>query len=294
MTLLTKCLLHLLSWMPRWMSQRLGLLVGLCHFYGQTASAAVTRENLSLCYSDLNETLVRESLIETGKTMLETPAVWFGARSRIDPWIAESPDLVLLKDKLDDERRGLLILLPHLGNWELFNVLFARFGQMTALYQPPRQTYLQPIMEEIRQKRGNKMVPTNRSGIAALYRTLKQGGTVVVLPDQVPSTGVFAPLFGEPALTDSLTSRLLAKTGAAVLGVALLRREDGRFDAVVREPDSRIFSLVPGESETAVNGLVEMLVAIRPEQYQWEYKRFKRRPAGMPRLYRAGKAPAQH
>ena len=61
------------------------------------------------------------------------------------------------------------------------------------------------------------MVPTHRSGVKALYQHLRQGGTVVILPDQEPelSSGCFADFFGVPALTGVLVPRLLQGTGQA-------------------------------------------------------------------------------
>jgi KDO2-lipid IV(A) lauroyltransferase len=34
-----------------------------------------------------------------------------------------------------------------------------------------------------------------------------------------------------------------------------------------------------------MNAAVERLVRQHPEQYQWEYKRFKKRPDGQPKVY---------
>ncbi len=80
---------------------------------------------------------------------METPAVWLGDFERIDEWIHVVHDEAILQEHLNDPA-GLLVLLPHMGNWELFNVFFRRYGQMTALYQPPRQGYMQKVMQKVR------------------------------------------------------------------------------------------------------------------------------------------------
>ena len=286
MSYLAHLLLGAAALLPRSVSQRLGRILGMVNFRLNTRAAQVTRTNLELCLPELqSEALVRKSLIETGMTIFETPAVWLGNLTRVDGWIAEVHNEPLLRRALAD-RAGLLLLLPHLGNWELFNVFFRRYGEMTALYHPPRQPYLQAVMQEIRTRHGNHMVPTDRSGLMALFRALNAGGTVVVLPDQVPAQGVFSDFFGQAALTDTLSSRLVGKTGARVLGVAVIRRPDGRFDVHVREPDKNIQNDDDETSARAINQLVESLVHLAPHQYQWEYKRFKVRPAGSRKLYR--------
>ena len=290
-------LLALLAYLPRSLAQFLGGFTGRLNYWLNTQAAKVTRTNLELCKPEMQgetiDQMTKLSLIETGKTMFETPSVWLGNLNRVDRWIAEVHNEAILKEKTAD-RNGLLIVLPHLGNWELFNVFYRRYGEFTALYHPPRQAYLRDIMKIVRSRNGNHMVPTDRAGLMALFRALNHGKTVVVLPDQVPAQGIFTDFLGQQALTDTLCARLVQKTGANVLGIGMIRRPDGRFDVHVQEPGEGIAADNIETSTRVVNGLVETLLERAPEQYQWEYKRFKARPVGSPKLYRYNKAPAIH
>ncbi|MBO6557584.1 MAG: lysophospholipid acyltransferase family protein [Pseudomonadales bacterium] len=289
--------LTLLACLPRSVAQFLGGFTGRVNYALNTLAARVTRTNLELCMPEIHEKtldqMTKRSLMETGKTMFETPSVWLGNLNRVDGWIAEVHNEEILKQKTTDGN-GLLIVLPHLGNWELFNVFYRRYGEFTALYHPPRQTYLRDIMTIVRSRHGNHMVPTQRSGLMALFRALNQGETVVVLPDQVPAQGIFVDFLGQQALTDTLCARLVQKTGAKVLGIAMIRRPDGRFDVHVQGPGERVRDENIETSTLAISRLVETLLELAPEQYQWEYKRFKARPVGSPKLYRYNKAPAIH
>ena len=296
---LVQILLYLLSLLPRKFSQRLGTLAGMLNAKLNSRSARVTRANVDLCLTPQagnsadNDKFSTQSLIETGKTLMETPAVWLGDIERIDGWIQVVHNEALLREHLNDST-GLLVLLPHMGNWELFNVFYRRYGQMTALYQPPRQDYMQKVMQKVRVRHGNHMVPTTRSGLKQLYKTLREGGTAVILPDQVPAKGQFVPFFEQPALTDVLASRLLKKTGAKVLGIAMVRSDEGLFDAHVLAPDSSIYEADEVTSIRAVNDLVQTCAEIAPKQYQWEYKRFRERPAGSKKIYRFNKPSGVH
>jgi|AP95_1055475.scaffolds.fasta_scaffold00019_30 KDO2-lipid IV(A) lauroyltransferase len=292
---LVRFLLGTLALLPRPVAQMIGQLIGTVNYHRNTQACQVTRANLALCYADLAnpDEMVKRSLQDTGKTMLETPAVWFGHRDRIDDWIGTIYNESVLIDQLASEL-GLLVLLPHMGNWEIFNVFFRRYGRMTALYQPPRQAYMVNLMAEIRLRHGNTMVPTNRRGLLTLYKTLKRGDTVVVLPDQVPATGDYAPFFGQAALTDELSTRLLRKTGAKVVGTAIVRNAEGLFDVHVIEPPNDIYSTDKNVSLAAVNQLVQQCIYLDPPQYQWEYKRFRERPAGQKKIYRFKKPPGVH
>ena len=296
---LVQILLYLLSLLPRKFSQRLGTLAGMLNAKLNSRSARVTRANVDLCLtpqagnSAANDKFSTQSLIETGKTLMETPAVWLGDIERIDGWIQVVHNESMLQEHLNDSA-GLLVLLPHMGNWELFNVFYRRYGQMTALYQPPRQDYMQKVMQKVRVRHGNHMVPTTRSGLKQLYKTLREGGTAVILPDKVPAKGQFVPFFEQPALTDVLASRLLKKTGAKVLGIAMVRSDEGLFDAHVLAPDSSIYEADEVTSIRAVNDLMQTCAEIAPKQYQWEYKRFRERPAGSKKIYRFNKPSGVH
>ena len=288
MKILLYTTLKLLALLPRPLLQWQGRLLGRLHLMLNTRAAKVTRINIDLCFPDMpaadRRRLMKESLLATGQTLFETPAVWLGRAGALHRWIAEVHGEAHLLEALEADE-GLIVLLPHIGNWELFNYFFQRyadrFGQMTALYQPPKQAILGDLIEKVRQHHGNRMVSTDAAGLRRLYARLQAGGTVVVLPDQVPSRGELAAFFGEQAMTDTLIPRLADHTSARIITAAIIRRPDGRFAVHLDFPGA----LHEGEGEpgrgepapTSINRLVERAVALAPAQYQWEYKRFKSR-----------------
>lgn len=121
-----------------------------------------------------------------------------------------------------------------------------------------------------------------------LFSILKNQGVVGILPDQEPdlSGGLFAPFFGVEANTMKLVSKMVQKTSPKVVLCAALRLPSGRgFKVVFLPVDAELNSEDLTVSVTALNRSVETLVRMAPEQYQWEYKRFKRRPGGRPNFY---------
>lgn len=284
-------LMTIISWFPRRLSGLIGGYIGYINLKLEARSAKVTKTNIDLCFPEMDiderSLLVAESLQNTGKNFMETPAAWMGSFGRISGWIKYVENREIL-DQAYAQSKGVVIILPHLGNWELFNVYYSQHpsGEMAALYQPPGKPYLQEIMAEIRGRFGNELVPTTRKGITRLYRCLGDGGVVTILPDQVPETGDFVDFFGTKALSDRLISRLLAKTGARVV-CCFIKRLPGNegFTVCFREPDEEIYSSDRLASVAGVNKSVEACVREVPAQYQWEYKRFKERPKGELRIY---------
>ena len=125
-------------------------------------------------------------------------------------------------DGLLQQARGVVLLPPHLGSFEVAAQAYAeRFGDrwpLTALYRPARLPLLARIEATARARPGLLTAPASLAGVRQLLRALKAGQTVGMLPDQVPPAGmgVWAPFFGQPAYTMTLAARLVQQTGSAV------------------------------------------------------------------------------
>lgn len=282
--------LRLLGLLPFRLNQFLGRCFGRCAWWCNARTARITVTNIALCLPQLSpderRRLARRSLEHTGMTLFETPAIWAQPVTGILRQV-RGVDGEALLDQAVAEGRGLLLLVPHLGNWELFNYWYgATRGGMTALYQPPRLAGLETFMRRARNRSGNQLVPTSRKGLAQLFRTLAAGGVVGILPDQVPASGHFAPFFGVAALSDVLATRLLRRTGARVLCGLARRHPAGGFEIVLLPADAALGTADLHASVAALNRSVEACVSLAPEQYQWEYKRFRLGPDGPRHLYR--------
>ena len=106
--------------------------------------------------------------------------------------------------------------------------------------------------------------------------------SVLVLPDQVPrrKAGVYAPFFGQSALTMTLVHRLLRNNPCVILGTVQRLVEAGDMSYALRfEALDLTQNGDDAENVAAVmNAAIEAAVRRAPEQYQWEYKRFRRPP----------------
>lgn len=284
-------LLQLMGRLPFGLVRALGRAVGTVSSLLPLRARQTTDTNLRLCFPDLPEAerrrLVRASLQETATTALEMGPMWFWPAERTLGLLRHIHHEDLYREALTDPR-GLVLLAPHLGNWELAGLYASRTTRLTGLYQPPRQLLLERAILAARQRNGGTYVPTNRRGVMALFRALQSGETVGILPDQEPEpeSGVFAPFFGIPALTVVLPCHLLARTHARVLLIVAWRNHaEGGFDIAFEEAGEGLHDPDPAKAVAAMNAAIERVVRQHPEQYQWEYKRFKQRPNGEERFY---------
>ncbi|WP_372614276.1 lysophospholipid acyltransferase family protein [Halomonas sp.] len=241
----------------------------------------VTEINLAEVYPDCSDPerrdLARLSLTHSTATMLELGFAWMAEPGRVETAILEVRGRELL-DEARAEGRGVIVLAPHFGNWEVLNFWLSSHLPFTAMYEPPKIAALDPVIRQGRERMGARLVPTNPRGVAALLKALKRSEAIGILPDQEPDwgSGVFAPFFGRLAYTATLLPKLVARTEARVVtGVA--RRLPGRGFAIHFLPaDERVYATDEARSAAGVNACVEAAIALDPAQYQWEYKRYRK------------------
>ena len=278
---LVMILLKLLARLSLKNAQRLGGWVGRILWMGDSRSTRVTKENIELCFPELStqeqQQLIKQSLIETGKLFSEFGLVWEWPTEKTLSLVRS----VQGKEHLDaivEKGKGVIVLAPHHGNWEMVGLYLSTLRPMAALYKPPKIKALEDYMSAVRGRHGSELVPTNKRGVIRLFSILSSQGMVGILPDQVPggNGGVTAPFMGIPANTVKLVARLINRTDCEVVSLCAIRRPNAEgFDMVFRPADPEIYSDVVDTSVAALNRSIETCVRDHPEQYQWEYKRFK-------------------
>jgi KDO2-lipid IV(A) lauroyltransferase len=284
----------------------IGTGVGRVLWWAHGRPRRLAERNLSLVLTqksaETRHALARATLIEAGKSLAESARIWTRPPADVLGLVREVRGRELFAAALADSR-GLLVAAPHLGCWELLNVWLAERClaacncaetpatadpglrdcarcRLAILYRPPRRTGLEPLLRGLRAAVAVDQVRAEGPGVRTLYRRLRDGGTVGILPDQQPRAGdgVMAPFFGVPARTMVLVSRLAERTGATVLFAFAERlpRGTGFRIHILPAPDA-IADPDIQRACTALNRGVEDCVRLAFTQYQWHYKRFPSR-----------------
>lgn len=284
-------MLTLIGWLSR---RRLGTLHAwgvVLGWLGYGLSATYRRRlRTNVALAGLGPEVRRRSVAETGRMVAELPWLWLRPVDRPLGELVQWQGDALVETALD-EGRGLVLLTPHLGCFEVCAQAIAeRFGQrtrLTAMYRPARQPWLRQLEETARARPGLATAPAALAGVRQMIRALRKGEAVGLLPDQVPpeGMGVWAPFFGQPAYTMTLAARLVQQTGAALLLIWAERLPDGRgYLLRVCAPAQPLPTAAAGGADdqalqvacaSAVNHEMERLIAQCPGQYLWGYHRYK-------------------
>ena len=289
--ILIKYVLIFCSWLPLPVSHAVGAMIGWGCLLIPNRTLRDTRTNIALCLPELSRTdrrrLVRRSLVETGKALIEAGALWMRRERNVLRLIRHVDGLdVAWGARIAG--RGVILATPHLGAWEAAGLYCAHTFHMTCLFRPLRMAELDDLVRAARSRFGASYFPANQRGIRALRRAAAHGGTVAMLPDQEPRSGSghFAPFFGIPAYSMTLLVRLSQSTGAPIVFTYCERLPWGRGYRLHFHPaPQEIYSPDTRAAVAAMNRAVEELIRECPAQYQWSYRRFARRPGGERSMY---------
>lgn len=282
---LVTTILRFFSWLPLGFNRLLGSFVGSILYVLNTRERRTTERNLELCFPaktpEERQKMARQSLKETCKWGFETGAIWFRGES----WREQKINNIVNKhlfDKAVADERGVLLVMPHFGNWELAGIYAGDQAKGTCIYRTPKMQDLDPLVKKARSASElSTLVPATARGVMAVLKALKRGELTVILPDQVPvgDGGMYSDFFGVPAYTQTLVYNLIQKTNPVVLQVYALRIKGG-FELGFMEPHPDIYDADSQKSVDGLNKTIEQLCYLDLSQYQWEYKRFKNQADG--------------
>lgn len=252
----------------------------------------VTRLNLRVAYPDMDvkqsNHIARASMVHYVRGVFEAGILWHWPLEKVWACFDEPRGLEHLL-AAQQAGRGVIVAVPHSGSWELLSLYSQQHLECTILYKAGRHADIEALLLEKRRRGGANLVPANGAGLRVLYRKIKMGGTIGILPDQEPTRGhgEFAPFFGIETLTGVLLPRIAHRTGAITVFAVCIRCPKGRFrihylkaDPAVTSPDMRL-------ALTALNEGVERTVEVDSAQYLWAYKRFRNRPDGQRSIYKS-------
>lgn len=268
--------------LPLWLLRGIGLSLGWMIWFSSPRYRRMMRENWHQAMasgrlqlkSSTAKAVLRSAIGHAGLIATELPKIW------CDPDSVDRMPITGMETVKQHAAsgRGVIMLTPHLGAFELSSRAFSKHLPITVLYRPAKQAALRRLMETLRPMPNMATAPANAAGVRQLLRALRQGQAIGMLPDQVPTAGdgVYANFFGRPAYTMTLPLRLAQATGAAVFWALAVRTGTGwHLDLTLWEESARLSEIPIEQAVVKMNHALEAQIARAPEQYLWAYNRYK-------------------
>jgi KDO2-lipid IV(A) lauroyltransferase len=236
------------------------------------------RRNIELCFPELDEAgrerLLDEHFKSLGMALMEIPLAWWITPRQLEKIVriegAEHLHAALARGN------GVILLTAHFTSLELAGRTLLAIAPVKFLYRPTKNEVLAYALERFRTGYGGRPIP--KDDIRAFISALRRNECVWYAPDQSyrKKGAEMVPLFGIPAATNTLTSRLARTTGAAVLPYFLQRLPGSRgYLATIHPPLENFPSESPVSDTARFNRMIEAQVRVAPEQYLWIHRRFK-------------------
>ncbi len=179
------------------------------------------------------------------------------------------------------QNRGLVLLTPHFGNWELTQILAALHGQpMTVLARAQKHNRLNDFLNELRSSHGSIAIQKGTSDVRGFIRVLQNHGMVGALGDLSGGRdGSPIRFFGRKTTAPAGVFKIAKRTGSAVLPCFMVRTKGPRHEIFIEEP---FLFASNGHEECDVEKclesyyrLLEKWIRQYPDQWLWVYKRWK-------------------
>jgi len=246
------------------------------------------QRNMELCLPELSPDerarLLDEHFASLGIGLLEIPFAWWNRPERFAR-IVQMEGVEHLR-AAHARNKGVILLTAHFTTMEMAGRALTSVTPVGFLYRPPKNEVVAYALQRFRAADGAHPIP--RDDIRAFISALRHNECVWYAPDQsYRNKGAeMVPLFGIPAATNTLTSRLARMTGATVLPYFFHRLPGTQgYRGVIYPPLENFPSECPVADTERFNRLIEAQVRRVPEQYLWIHRRFKGLSADYPDYY---------
>ena len=180
-------------------------------------------------------------------------------------------------DEIKNLNKQVVFISGHFSNFELMAMYLEKSGlQLSAIYRPLNNIFLNIIMEKIR----NKFICKNQikkglGGLKKLVSFINKNYSTALMIDQRVSEGILSNLFNTKALTTTIPAQLVKKYNMPIVPVYIERISGINFKLEIKEPI--IFSKEDTIQDITnqLNKILEKMILKKPEQWIWSHNRWK-------------------
>ncbi|MEI6604556.1 MAG: hypothetical protein WCP35_04550 [Verrucomicrobiota bacterium] len=228
---------NIVGWLPGPWVFRLGELLGWLAWKCLSQRRNTVLRNLRIAFSGEHDLptlrrMGRDTFRRTGANLFSAARTARLAPAKLGS-VIQIENLELLEQALADGK-GVVLLLSHMGNWELLSRLVHLFPPGTrtgAFYRPLNNPLLDEDVLKRRQADGTRMF-SKRDSPHWVTGFLREGGIVGILADQrVGVPGEVVEFFGRLTRASPLPSLLARRAKCSVLALSLTTVAAGRWSA---------------------------------------------------------------
>ncbi len=180
-------------------------------------------------------------------------------------------------EKIKSSKEPVIFVSGHFDNFELMAMHIEKSGvDLAAIYRPLNNNFLNPIMENIRQKYiCRKQIKKGISGTKEILKHFKLGTSIALMIDQRVSQGIRSLLFKNEALTTTIPAQFVRKFNCKVVPIYIERKSNESFTLEIMQPISFDSDKTIENITLKLNEMLEMMIIRNPNQWIWSHNRWK-------------------
>jgi Kdo2-lipid IVA lauroyltransferase/acyltransferase len=180
-------------------------------------------------------------------------------------------------EKIKSDKEPVIFISGHFNNFELMAMHIERTGiNLSAVYRPLNNMFLNPLMENIRKKYICKnQIKKGISGTKQLLQQFKNKNSIALMIDQRVSEGIKVNLFNEMASTTTIPGQFVKKFNVRIVPIYIERLKENNFKLKIYDP-IKFGNVETIETITQkLNLILEKMIIKNPEQWIWTHNRWK-------------------
>jgi len=180
-------------------------------------------------------------------------------------------------DQIKNSNKQVVFVSGHFSNFELMAMYLEKTGiELSAIYRPLNNVFLNGIMEEIRKKFICKyQIKKGIGGLKKLISLKKKNFSTAMMIDQRVSEGILSNFFNKQALTSTIPAQLVKKFNIPVVPVYIERINGLNFKILIHDPINFSKGDTIENITLKLNQILERMILQKPEQWIWSHNRWK-------------------
>jgi len=176
------------------------------------------------------------------------------------------------------EKKRVVFVSGHFNNFELMAMQLEKLGiELSAIYRPLNNIFLNKIMEKIRKNYICKnQIKKGMAGTRQIIKNLKKGSSVALMIDQRVREGSKVKFFGNFATTTTIPAQLIKKYKCELVPIYIERKDKYYFKMHISKPIKLSSKKSTEEITLFLNSVLEKMILKNPEQWIWTHDRWKK------------------
>ena len=179
--------------------------------------------------------------------------------------------------EINIKNKQVVFISGHFANFELMAMYLDKSGiNLSAIYRPLNNPFLNPFMERIRKKYiCQNQVKKGIGGMKKLISLKKKNYSTALMIDQRVSQGILSNFFNHEAFTTTIPAQLVKKFDIPIVPIYIERIYGINFKIIVSQPINFSKHQTEKQITDELNRLIERMVMLKPEHWIWSHNRWK-------------------